>query len=148
MAITEPVEVEPGLESLWLGMLTRFYRRLDSGDVAGLLALAHPALRWRRQGKELSSHDEISATLSQRPAGLHVFHILSGVVFEAVSRDHVRYTGYLTVLRAREAAGSSLRMPPVGAQSLHVCEGELTLTHDGWRISFMDAGAPRINLEL
>lgn len=149
MQVRERDEAPEASESVWLSLLTRFYRLLDSGDVESLSALMADEFLWRRQGIDLRSRFDIRAALSQRRHDSHLFHILSSVVFETVDPVRVRYTGYLVVLRAQADRPDAIRVAPSGAQSLHLCEGELGLRDGCWRVAAMDAGAPRllINLE-
>jgi hypothetical protein len=131
-----------------LTILTRFYRFLDANDIEKLNALMHPDSIWLRQGRELRTSADIAVALSDRDPRLHIFHILSGVMFEQLASDHVAYSGYLMVLRSYDDADVAVRMPPSGAQSLHVCEGEFRQTADGWRISAMNAGPPRLIIDI
>lgn len=138
----------PHDEAELLRILTRFYRYLDANDIGPLAALMHPESLWRRQGRELRSRDDIAAALGERDPRLHIFHLLTSVMFDAQSSDHVAYSGYLTVVRSYADPDQAVRMPPRGAQSLHVCEGEFRLSQGAWRISAMDAGPPRLVLDV
>lgn len=131
-----------------LTILTRFYRSLDGNNIQSLCALMHPQSLWLRQGRELRTSADITSALSERDPRLHIFHVLAGVVFEPLASDHVAYSGYLMVLRSYADADATVRMPPIGAQTLHVCGGEFKRISDGWRISAMDAGPPRLLVDL
>ena len=131
-----------------LTMLSRFYRFLDANDIQSLCGLMHPESLWLRQGRELRTSADIAAALSERDPRLHIFHILSGVVFEPLTSDHISYSGYLMVLRSYADANAAVRMPLIGAQSLHGCEGEFRRTADGWQICAMNAGPARLLVDV
>ena len=132
---SEPTSAD---EAELLRILTRFYRCLDANDVSGLSAFLHPDSVWHRQGRELRTGADIAAALADRDPRLHIFHLLTSVT----------YSGYLTVVRSYADAGQATRMPPRGAQSLHVCEGEFRRDGDDWRICAMNAGPPRLLIDL
>jgi len=131
-----------------LRTLTRFYRCLDANDIANLTSLMDDTFLWPRQGRELRNADDVTSALSGRDPRLHIFHLLNSVTFEVLDGDRMAYSGYLTVVRSYADPDQAVRMPPRGAQSLHVCAGEFTKTPQGWRISAMDAGPPRLLIDI
>ena len=135
-------------EAELLRILTRFYRCLDVNDVSGLSAFMHPDSVWHRQGRELRTGADIAAALADRDPRLHIFHLLTSVTFATQADGSVAYSGYLTVVRSYADAGQATRMPPRGAQSLHICEGEFRRDGDDWRICAMNAGPPRLLIDL
>ena len=135
-------------EAELLKILTRFYRFLDVNDISSLCAFMHDELLWRRQGRELRSRADITTALADRDPRLHIFHLLTSVTFAARPEGRIAYSGYLTVVRSFADEDQSTRMPPRGAQSLHVCEGEFRRSEGDWRICAMDAGPPRLFLDM
>ena len=135
-------------EAELLRILTRFYRHLDANDIASLCGQMDADFRWRRQGLEPRSPADIATALTHRDPRLHIFHLLTSVTFAAAAEGRVAYSGYLTVVRSLADADQATRMPPRGAQSLHVCEGEFRRGSDGWRICAMDAGPPRLFVDI
>jgi len=119
--------------------LLRFYRFLDSGNVAGMCALMHSQFLWFRQGKELRTHDDIAGIIAARDGKLRVFHLLNSVLLERLSDDRIKYSGYLSTLRAHTPEPGLLNLPPAGF-SLHVLEGEFAYDGDDWGIAKMTAG--------
>jgi hypothetical protein len=136
------------VESQCVSILNRFYRLLDSGDVSGLCALMNSEFVWMRQGKELRSPADVDEALRQRASNLQVFHLLNSVMIDLIVDDHVRYSGYLIVLRVPVEAGGLGGTAPAGIQALHICQGEMMRTAGGWRVSKMNAGPPHVALNL
>lgn len=129
-----------------LGVLTAFYRHLDAGDVEALCDLLDPQIRWLRQGRELSSIGEVRGVLEARDFSLKFYHVISSVIFRPAADGVAEYSGYLTVVRAREEPPAPPH--PVGLQTLHVCQGALRRQEGRWRILRMNAGPPRVALDV
>jgi hypothetical protein len=144
------VSAEEEREIAWdcLRLLTQFYRFLDESQFARLGALLHSQGVWVRQGRELRNAEQIVTELSMRPKNLVVRHFTTNALFEVRNAEHVNFSVYLGVVRADSASLPSGPPPLHGVQSVHVCNGEIWRTTEGWRIGRMDAGAAKMQIDL
>ncbi|MGO1766401.1 hypothetical protein CAP48_09180 [Advenella sp. S44] len=122
-------------------ILVQFFRYLDERRYSQLADLMTDDGSWERQGRNLTSKNEIIEALEKRSHTLHIHHLLTNLFSEIVN-DGITVTCYMLVVRhdsGKQITGSA---PLNGVANIRTTRARLRHTPDGWRIYHLASDAP------
>lgn len=92
-------------------VFNRFFLHLDESRYAELAALMAPGGTWLRQGTLLKGRDAILAALETRPANFLTVHMVSNLIVDGVSGEHLEGGFNATVFAHDVGAGETMPYP-------------------------------------
>jgi hypothetical protein len=119
------------IEAACVAVTLRFFRALDTFDVATAADAMAPDGVWDRQGKLLEGRGAIVEALEQRSRARATCHIITNITTEVAGPDRAFVRFYLTTYEGAATAGEV----PVGRLfGIRYGTDEMVRLADGWRI--------------
>jgi hypothetical protein len=112
-------------------VLRRFVNCLDDRDYDALIELTDPDIVWTAEA-EFRGHAAVRQRLSNRPAELRTFHILSSVVVEFASDTEANARSHLTVYANDPSQGVD---SPLQLRAVALYADRLAKKGDRWLIA-------------
>ena len=111
-----------------------FFRYLDDQQYDELAALFAPEGVWHRAGKALRGPNGVREAMAQRPAGFTTRHIITNIVIDATSSNHVHASYYMTVFMHEGAERATKQVPLELPLHVSVFDQTFIRSGSGWLI--------------
>jgi len=121
--------------------LVQFFRYLDERKYSQLADLMGEGGSWERQGRNLTSKNEIIEALDRRSGTLQIHHLLTNL-FSEVANDGITVTCYMLVVRHDSGKQITGPAPLSGVANIRTTRAQLRHTPDGWRIHHLASDVP------
>lgn len=115
-------------------LIHEFWRAMDRDDYDAVLARLTPDAKWKRGPKWRDGQVDIRAALNERPAGLFVRHLISGLVAQPTASG-VSAQYLLIANSKRRAEGEQPPFPPALPSVIIDYHVECVVTPEGLRFS-------------